>query len=262
MTGSLGASVVALPLILALGALPLTAQRATPTANAQTATQVSAELVKGKLSPSSSKPGDQVTVRLTDDLKSNGEVVIKKGSTITGIVKNVKRFDGQTAANGQAQSMMEIEWFVPTAQGKGSKQVMVVLQSVTYSSPILGREQESSDDFIVASQDSTAAAGSTVGVASSMVAHTQSRSNPALLSMPTVVAADSQTAATLQNTFGISNDRQLFKIGRGELISAGGLRQNLDIFSHFSNDTVLTSPSNNFEISSGAEMQLLVGVQR
>jgi hypothetical protein len=39
MTGSLGASVVALPLILALGALPATAQRATPTANAQTALQ-------------------------------------------------------------------------------------------------------------------------------------------------------------------------------------------------------------------------------
>ena len=41
-----------------------------------------------------------------------------------------------------------------------------------------------------------------------------------------------------------------------------GLKQSVDLFSHLSNDTVITSPYENFEISSGAQMQLLVGVKK
>jgi hypothetical protein len=46
------------------------------------------------------------------------------------------------------------------------------------------------------------------------------------------------------------------------LVAAGGTRESLDLFSHLNNDTVITSPSKNFEISSGARMQLLVGVKK
>jgi hypothetical protein len=44
--------------------------------------------------------------------------------------------------------------------------------------------------------------------------------------------------------------------------SAGGSKHSVDLFSHLSNDTLITSPRENFEIFSGAQMQLLVGVKK
>ena len=80
--------------------------------------------------------------------------------------------------------------------------------------------------------------------------------------MPSIVAVDQQTTASLENTFGMASSTQLYKVGRGEMITSGGSKQSVDIFSHLSNDTVITSPSKDFEISSGAQMQLLVGVDK
>src|SRR5204863_6940051 len=77
-------------------------------APANSASHVSAEMTKGTLNPSETKPGDEVALRLKDDVKSNGDVVLKKGATITGVVRNVKSLE--TKSNGQALSMMEIEW--------------------------------------------------------------------------------------------------------------------------------------------------------
>ena len=62
----------------------------------QTSSSVSAEMVKGKLNPSSSKPGDKIAVRLNDDVRSNGKVLLKKGTTITGIVRNAKQIDSKS----------------------------------------------------------------------------------------------------------------------------------------------------------------------
>jgi hypothetical protein len=61
----------------------------------------------------------------------------------------------------------------------------------------------------------------------------------------------------MQNNLGVSGG-QLFHLGSGQSISSGGTATSMDIFSHMSNDAVITSPSRNFEISSGAQMQLLV----
>jgi len=53
-------------------------------AQANSASRVAAEMTQGRLNPGESKPGDTLAVRLKDDLKSNGSVVLKKGTTITG----------------------------------------------------------------------------------------------------------------------------------------------------------------------------------
>lgn len=277
-------------------------------AQANSATHVAAEMTKGKLNPAETKPGDKVALRLKEDVKSNGEVVLTKGATVDGVVKSVKRVDGKSGDKGQAQSMMEIEWLAPAAQGKDAQQLSIALQSVTQVNPLYQRRQaeSSGDDWGTSSRSSIAGSaagsvanssgsagggllggvGSTVGgvvgattgvaadvagsagaVTSTAAANTSARaaghSNAALLNMPTVVAADHQTTASLENTFGMSSSsQQLFKVGRGELVSAGGSKQSLDIFSHLSNDTLITSSSKNFEISSGAQMQLLVGVNK
>ena len=88
------------------------------------------------------------------------------------------------------------------------------------------------------------------------------RSNVALLSMPSVVAADQQTSASIESTLGTQTSEQLFKVGHGQLVSSGGSKESVELYSHLTNDTVITSPSNNFEISSGAQLQMLVGVNR
>lgn len=265
-------------------------------AQASSATHAAAEMTKGKLNPSESKPGDKVALRLKDDVKSNGEVVLKKGTTIDGVVKNVKRVESKGAAKGQAQSMMEIEWLAPAAQGKAAQQLSIALQSVTQVNPLYQNSQEpTADDWPISSRSAASGsasgsiastAGSTVGgvvgstasvtsdvtgsvgaitvpASTSSSTRANGQSNAALLSMPSVMAVDHQTSAALESTFGLSSsNEQLFKVGRGELVSAGGSKQSVDIFSHLSNDTVITSQSKNFEISSGAQMQLLVGVNK
>ena len=80
--------------------------------------------------------------------------------------------------------------------------------------------------------------------------------------MPSVVAVDHQTTSAIETSLDSSAPGPLFKVGHGELAAAGGLHESVDLFSHLDNDTVITSPSRNFEISSGAQMQLLVGVRK
>jgi len=291
---ALGATVVAALLGANAGA-----QQAQGSAQASSATHVAAEMTKGKLNPNESKPGDKVSLRLKEDVKSNGQVILKKGTAIEGVVKSVKKTESKTEANGQAQSMMQIEWLAPAAQGKATQQLSIALQSVSYISPLQRhRETESGDDWparssasgsvastasaagsagggllggvggtvggVVGSTTSVATdvAGATGSVASNTTARAAGTSNVALMSMPNVVAADSHTTSTLESTFGLSSSSQLYKVGRGEVVSAGGTKHSMDIYSHMANDTVITSPSKNFEVSSGAQMQLLVGVKR
>lgn len=258
---------------------------------ASSASYVNAEMTKGKLNPAESKPGDQIALKLKDDVKSNGEVVLKKGTVITGIVKNVKRTEGKSEAHGQAQSMMEIEWLAPAAQGKVAKDLSIALQSVTQVSPIYQRQHDENvgDDLSFGGAVAAPARGGanggllggalgattgvtagavggvnstlgSVGSAGSASTRSSSKSNAALLNMPSVIAVDHQTTSAIETSLGSSSPGQLFQTGRGELVSSGGSRQSVELFSHLNNDTVITSQNKNFEISSGAQMQLLVGV--
>ena len=257
-------------------------------ARATSASHVAAEMTKGKLNPSETKPGDKVALKLKDDVKSNGDVILKKGTTIDGVVRSVKTVEGKGQASGHAQSMMEIDWFAPAAQGRAAQQLSIALQSVNQVNRLYEqRAAEGSDDFGFIGAGSASAApvatrsgggggallggavgavgatvGSTVGAASTTVARTSTQSNVSLLSMPSVMAVDQQTAAALESSFGSSSSGQLFRVGQGQLITAGGSKQSVELFSHLSNDTVITSPSRNFEISSGAQMQLLIGVSK
>jgi len=98
-------------------------------ARAQSATHAAAEMTKGKLNPSETKPGDKVALRLKDDVKSNGDLILKKGTTITGVVRSVKSVEAKGQSSGQAQSMMEIEWLAQAAQGRTAQQLSIALQS-------------------------------------------------------------------------------------------------------------------------------------
>jgi len=78
------------------------------------------------------------------------------------------------------------------------------------------------------------------------------------LARPTSInPVSAETATVLQNNFGVAGG-PLFLVGSGQAISSAGTASSIDIFSRMSNDAVITSPSRDFEISSGAQMQLLV----
>ncbi len=214
-----------------------------------TATAVGAEMTQGLLSPSESKAGDQVVLRLKDDVKSNGQVVLQKGTTINGVVRKVSWLDGKTEASGAALSMLEIEWFTP-AFVAGSHELLIAVQSVLQAS-------RGTPTGIAGDRPVLESAGS------ALTARTKAdlQLNKALMRMPTVVPADAKTAKSLESNFGVSGD-QLFVTGNGEVVTAGGSKESLEIFSHMNNDTVMTSESRTFEVSSGAQLQLLIGVKK
>src|SRR5215510_11045789 len=228
--------------ILASGALSSNAQVHRRT-QSSSAAEVAAEMTKGKLSPAASKPRDTVVLKLKNDLRSNGRVVLRKGTVITGVVRNVKCAEGSAS-----QSIIELVWLVPVHQGKGSRSLSIALQSVMQINPSekSGREKTDVTAGAVAVAETERANGG--------------QANTALLSMPSVVAVDKQTSSVIEAGLGSSFSNTLFKVGRGQLLTAGGSWQSLDLFSHLNNDTLITSVGKDFEISSGAQMHLLVGV--
>jgi hypothetical protein len=263
---------------------------------AQASSKVSAEMVKGKLNPATSKPGDQVVVRTKEDLKSNGQVVLKKGTEITGVVKNVKRSDAKAGAKGEAQSMMQVDWLTPAGSGASAQQLNFALQSIAYTNPLHAHQQAEESGAgnagivpapapartgggggggalggvggvaggvtggVVGGASSTVGAAGNVGGAVTSSAGAIGRSSTGVLASPAPVAANSQTAAMLQNNFGVSSN-QLFMVGHGSAVSAGGTANSMDIFTHMSNDAVITSPSKDFEVASGAQMDFMVSAR-
>ena len=91
---------------------------------------------------------------------------------------------------------------------------------------------------------------------------TGGRSNVALKSMPSVVRVDQKTTWAIAGNPGAPESEELFRVGRGQLLTATGAPQIVNVFSRLCNDTVITSESPDFDISSGAQIQLLVGVSR
>jgi len=218
--------------------------------SANSASHVAAEMTKGSLKPSETKPGDEVAVRLKDDVKANGDVVLKKGTTISGVVRDVKSIENK----GQPQSMVEIDWFAPPLQGKVTRQLSVALQSVTPVNQVAAQAQSENVN--------NSGLSSINALRNVATARAPASSNAAMLNMPSVTAVDTKTAFSLESNFGASPSEKLFKVGHSEWITAAGSKQSVELFSHLSNDTMITSSSKDFEISRGAQMQLLVGVSK
>jgi hypothetical protein len=259
---------IAAPALLVFAGVVLNAQVRSAT-QTNSATRVAAEMTKGRLNPTESKPGDIVSVRLKNDLKSNGYVVLKKGTTITGVVRNVKCADAQTLsidAKAQMRSLIEIEWLTPASEGRAIPKISIALQSVTQAASSVHDEtieQGSHVDSNIAPGIPASSAGRSLRNSGGNVLPAEvvsATANPALVSMPFVVAVDHQTSTAIEGGLESSASGQLFKVGQGELMTASGSQQSVDLFSHLDNDTVIAASGKSFEISSGAQMQFLVGV--
>src|SRR5438093_12047767 len=115
-----------------------------PSPPTNSASHIAVEMTKGKLNPAESQPGDTVTVILKEDLKSNGELVLRKGTPITGVVRIAKRAESTSEWRSQAELMMEIEWLVPATQARSVHSVSFALESVAQVKPLYVREQKDS----------------------------------------------------------------------------------------------------------------------
>jgi hypothetical protein len=209
------------------------------------ASHVTAEMIQGTLNPSKSNAGDTFTVKLIDDLKSNGAVVLKKGTAITGVVRSVKQ-----AETSGARSMIEIEWLAPTVQSRSVQEISIALQSFT-----AGGEADSEPEATHGNLPLSSPA------VDARPAPSPVRTNAALLSMPFVMSVDQQTSSSIESSLTGSPSGPLFRLGKAQAVGSGGT-QSIEVFSHLDNDTVVTSGSKEFEIAAGTRMQLLVGVNR
>ena len=148
---------------------------------------------------------------------------------------------------------MEIEWFAPPLQGKVARQLSIALQAVTEVSRLT--EEPSSknvEQFRFKPTDGARNIPEPRGTA---------RANAALVNMPSVIAVDQKTASSLESSFGTS--RNTVVQGRPQRMDHGRrietVRGTIFTFEQRHVDHVV---SKDFEISSGAQMQLLVGVSK
>jgi hypothetical protein len=200
-------------------------------------------------------------------VKANGEVVLKKGSTITGLVKTVRRIENKAATRGSAsaQSMLELEWIPPA--NVSTQQLNLALQSVVYTHPLYVQQQfESESDFGLNTPRPSAPARSSgglvggvggavstvSGVGAGVTGATHSTVSTGVLTQTSAAATaapafpvNAQTASSLQSSFGVSGN-SLFQVGGGTVVSSVGTAASLDLFTHMSNDAVITSPSRDF----------------
>jgi hypothetical protein len=217
-------------------------QRAPQRMLGPTASNVAAEVAQGRLNPASTKPGDAIVLRLLDDVKTNGEIVLKKGAVIVGFVRSVNCIGGD-----ENSPFIEVDWTSRELQTNSDFQVMLAVQAAYQT---------------IINDDSTTAADEALMRAASTGTPAPLKTNVALLKMPSVVRADDQTRASLQRALGTASGSQLFQTGRGKVVGSGGSQVSINMFSHLNNDTVFVSRAKDFEISAGAQLQLLVGVAR
>ena len=230
---------------LSIAATSQTRKPRRPAGSGNTAAYVTAEFVAGSLGPHLSKPGDGIVIKLSEDLRSNGQVVLRKGTPIQGVVRSVRTREIVDPSVPVA-SMMNIGWISPSSQSATRHEILIALRYVSPPKPL-----------------NQVTSVSAITLAKPPLAETSidGRTNSALMRMPSVVPVDPKAAALLMSIMGMPLESPLFRIGWGAT-NAGGRKQTLEIYSHLKNDTLLTSPDSDFEIAGGAAMQLLVGMHR
>jgi hypothetical protein len=256
------------------------------------AARVSAELVEGRLNPATSKPGDGVVVRLQEDFKVENQVLLKKGTLITGIVRSAKRAEARAKSSGPSigqpaaaqsaiQSMVQVDWRAPVVSGAASRSLNLALETVAYTNPLYAHQSQTGQEDSVASRPSRSErpiggaallggslASGVVGVATNfggkVTGSAASQTSAGMAGGPSgqaALPASLQTASALQSDFGVSGPT-LFTVGHGQAISGAGTSSSIDLYSHMSNDSILTSSNKDFEIASGAQMGFMVNSKR
>ena len=207
------------------------------------------------------KPGDQVTAKVTDDVKENGQVVVHKGTHLMGHVTQA-----ESKAKGQSESSLGIEF--DHARMKNGQEVPLQLgvqalaAAETASTAALDNDAFPSAGTMGAASGGARGGGGLVGGAGSTVAGTAGAATGAAASVgraagsvdSTASAATRATSSVAGQTGGLNAAGQLTSSSSGVF----GL-QGLSLASNLSNATqgsVISSTGKSVQLSSGTQMLL------
>jgi hypothetical protein len=199
-----------------------------------------------------SKPGDEVVAKTTSDVKSNGQVVIPRGSKIIGHVTQA-----QGRAKGQSDSMLGIAF--DHAVLKDGRQVPVAasIQALAGAEEETASAVNMSDDLPMAGQSAggraagrasapdglVGGAGGAVGVATGTVANTAG-------------AVGSSAAGTVNGAAATASPVRLALNSQG-VVGLNGLSLNAGA-ANSTQGSVISSSSQNVHLDSGTQMVLRV----
>jgi len=222
-------------------------------------TTLNAELAHS-LDTKSCKPGDRVAAKLTEDVKSDGKVVVRKGSMLVGHVT-----EAQARAKGNADSRLGIVFDKAVLKSgqelsfNGAVQAMAPPVSATLSAA--GDESSSIGATGPISGGGGArrsGGGGLLGGATSTVGGAASATTPVLGRATGTVA--STTAGALNGTTGLAEG--LTAQGRLTSASQGAIGlQGLTLSSVIAGNarsSVVSSPTRNVKLENGTQMLLKV----
>jgi hypothetical protein len=192
------------------------------------------------------KPGDQVVATTTEDEKSEGQVVIPRGSKIIGHVTEVKARE-----RGQAESALGVVFDHAVLKDGSQVPLSLTVQAVGSGA----RAAQAEDDSLMSSGNA-AATGSASGAGSSMT-----RTGGGLVggvrstTGGLVKTAGSVGGATLNPAMGAGDSSSLNSNSQG-VVGLRGL--NLASSTASSNSGTFTSKNSNVHLDSGTQMILRI----
>jgi hypothetical protein len=198
-------------------------------------TSISAELQK-TLDVNSARVGDQISLKTTQSIRQNGEVVVPKGSTLIGRVTEVQR---RTKENAQSRIGMVFE----KIEGK---QISMPLSATIVSITNVAAGASASDSLMTNAGGSSQTTGST-----------SSTSGGGLLGGVTntvggLVGTTTQTVGTVANSGGQTLGTTTGAVGRG----LSGLQISASASGSASSSTTLSSPNKNLRVEKGATFHI------
>lgn len=201
-------------------------------------TNISAELQK-TLDVGNARVGDQISLKTTQAIKQNGEVVVPKGSTLIGRVTEVQR---RTKENAQSRLGMVFE----RIQGK---RLSIPLSATLVSITNVASRASANDSLM------TDVAGSSQTTAST--SRTSGGGGAGLLGGVTntvggLVNTTTQTVGTVTNTAGQTLNTTTGTIGRG----LSGVQISTSASGSAHSSTTLSSANKNLRVEKGATFHL------
>jgi hypothetical protein len=219
-------------------------------------TNLQAELTK-PVDAKKAKPGDQVTAKLTQDVKANGHVVLHKGSKLMGHVT-----EAQARSKGQAESKLGIVFDKAQLKGGEEASINAVIQALapparatalagadetgSLSAPMGGGAPAGGGGGLVGGV--TRGAGSTLGSATGSVSNV---GGGAVAGVNSTVNSAAGTAAG-----GLNAQGALMSTSRG-VVGLQGLTLN-SASAAGAQTSVISSTTQNVKLESGTQMILQV----
>jgi hypothetical protein len=198
-------------------------------------TSISAVLQK-TLDVNNARVGDQISLKTTQSIRQNGEVVVPKGSTLIGRVTEVQR---RTKENAQSRIGMVFE----KIEGK---QISMPLSATIVSITNVAAGASASDSLMTNAGGSSQTTGST-----------SSTSGGGLLGGVTntvggLVGTTTQTVGTVANSGGQTLGTTTGAVGRG----LSGLQISASASGSASSSTTLSSANKNLRVEKGATFHI------